>query len=64
MAEIEIGVMNRQCLNRRIDNLTDVANEVSAWQERRNEEESTVRWTFTVSDARVKVSKIYPSFQN
>ena len=62
MAEIEIGVMNRQCLNRRIDNLDEVATEVSAWQQARNENEETVRWTFTVSDARVKLTKIYPSF--
>jgi hypothetical protein len=61
MAEIEIGVLNRRCLDRRIDNRDEVAQEVHAWQEHRNEEE-TVRWTFTLSDARGKLSKIYPSF--
>lgn len=64
MAEVEIGIMNRQCLNRRIDNLNEVEQEVNAWQEIRNEQEKTVRWTFTVSDARVKLSKIYPPFTN
>jgi hypothetical protein len=63
MAEIEIGVMNRQCLNRRIDNRQTVANEVAAWEEQRNEDEATVQWTFTVSAARVKLSKIYPSIE-
>jgi hypothetical protein len=63
MAEIEIGVMNRQCLNRRIDNRQVVANEVAAWEEQRNQDEATVQWTFTVSDARVKLSKIYPSLE-
>lgn len=63
MAEIEIGVMNRQCLNRRIDNRQTVADEVAAWEEQRNEDEATVQWTFTVSDARVKLSKIYPPIQ-
>ena len=64
MELVNKAVMNRQCLNRRIDNRKEVAKEVNAWQEQRNEEEATVRWTFTVSDARVKLSKIYPSVQN
>jgi len=61
MAEIEIGVMNGQCLNRRIDSQQLVAEEVAAWEQRRNEEEAKIKWSFTVSDARVKLTKIYPS---
>jgi hypothetical protein len=61
MAEIEIGVMNRQCLDRRIDNRQIVSSEVAAWQEQRNQDEAKVHWTFTVSDARVKLVKTYPS---
>lgn len=60
MAEIEIGVMNAQCLGRRIDNQELIATEVAAWEQRRNEEEAKIRWAFTVSHARVKLAKIYP----
>jgi hypothetical protein len=61
MAEIEIGVMSGQCLDRRLDSQQFVAKEVAAWQQRRNHEEAKIQWTFTVSDARVKLTKIYPS---
>jgi len=61
MAEIEIGVMNGQCLGHRIDSQRLVAEEVAAWEQRRNHEEAKIHWTFTVSSARVKLTKIYPS---
>jgi hypothetical protein len=61
MAEIEIGVMNGQCLNRRIAEQQIICEEVAAWEQQRNKEETKIRWTFTVSDARVKLAKIYPS---
>ena len=61
MAEIEIGVMNGQCLDRRIAEQCIIAREVTAWEQQRNEEEAKIRWTFTVSDARVKLAKIYPA---
>ena len=63
MAEIEIGVMTGQCLGRRIDSQQLVAEEVAAWEQRRNEEEAKIKWSFTVSDARVKLTKIYPSIR-
>jgi len=63
MAEIEIGVMNGQCLNRRIDSQQLVAEEVAAWEQRRNQEEAKINWSFTVSAARVKLTKIYPSIR-
>ena len=63
MAEIEIGVMNRQCLNRRLDDRQIVCAEVGAWEQRRNDERAKVQWTFTVSDARVKLTKTYPSVE-
>jgi hypothetical protein len=63
MAEIEIGVMNGQCLNRRIDSQQLVAEEVAAWEQRRNAEEAKIKWSFTVSDARAKLTKIYPSIR-
>lgn len=64
MAEIEIGVMNQQCLDRRLDDQNVVANEVAAWETQRNAEEAKVRWRFTVADARVKLKKLYPSNKN
>lgn len=63
MAEIEIGVMNGQCLNRRIDGQQLIAEEVAAWEKRRNQEEAKIKWSFTVSAARVKLTKIYPSIK-
>ena len=63
MAEIEIGVMNGQCLDRRIAQQQIISDEVTAWEAQRNEEEAKIRWTFTVSDARVKLVNIYPSIE-
>ena len=63
MAEIEIGVMNGQCLDRRIAEQHIMREEVAAWEQQRNKEEAKIRWTFTVSDARVKLAKIYPSIE-
>ena len=64
MAEIEIGVMNQQSLDRRLEDENIVADEVAAWEARRNGEEAKVRWRFSVDDARVKLKKIYPSNKN
>ena len=63
MAEIEIGVMNGQCLDRRIPEQQIISEEVGAWEQQRNKDEAKIRWTFTVSDARVKLVKIYPSIK-
>ena len=64
MAEIELSVLAKQCLDRRLEEQRGVAEEVSAWETQRNEQEANVRWRFTVSDARVKLKKIYPSIEN
>jgi len=61
MAEIELNVLTGQCLNRRIDNIVEVREETMAWQEYRNNKNSTVKWQFTADDARVKLSRLYPS---
>lgn len=63
MAEIELGVLQRQCLDRRIDNTSFLTSEVLAWQRRRNRDASTVHWHFSTADARHKLYKLYPSFQ-
>jgi hypothetical protein len=63
MAEIELNVINGQCLNRRIDNIDEVSQEAKAWQDYRNKLKAVIDWQFTTADARIKLKKIYPSFQ-
>jgi len=63
MAEIELSVLSRQCLDRRIADKATLDAEVSAWTEKRNAAGATVRWQFTTDDARVKLHRLYPSFQ-
>ena len=64
MAEIELNVLTGQCLNRRIDNIADIKNEVRAWQEFRNNKNATVNWQFTTADARIKLSRLYPTLED
>ena len=61
MAEIEIGVLSRQCLCRPFDNFESVREQVSAWQCQRNAACSSVSWHFSSSDARIKLKKLYPA---
>ena len=60
MAELEIGVMSRQCLRQRIPTIEKMSAEVQAWVGQRNNEKATVRWQFTAADARVKLQHLYP----
>lgn len=60
MVEIEIGVMNRQCLDRRIPNMNILRQELRAWQNQRNEKSATIKWMFDVDKARAKLSRGYP----
>ncbi len=60
MAEIELNVLNGQCLSRRIDNIETVREEVEAWCKSRNNMESRINWQFTTGDARVKLKTLYP----
>jgi len=61
MAEIEIGVLSRQCLSRYIPTKKLMTTETSAWENRRNDAKDTVNWRFTTTDARIKLRKLYPS---
>ena len=63
-AEIEIGVMVRQCLDRRIADQSVLPREVGAWQQQRNQDAIPVDWRFTTEDARIKLKSLYPSSQN
>ncbi len=60
MVEIEIGVMNRQCLDRRIATAELLAEELAAWEARRNEEKATINWMFDVDLARTRLARAYP----
>ena len=64
MAEIEIGVMARQCLDRRIPDQSVLRREVGAWQQQRNQDAIRVDWRFTTNDARIKLRSLYPSIQH
>jgi transposase len=62
MAEIEIGVLNKQCLDRRIGDMETLRAEVDEWETRRNTEGATIRWLFSAEDARKKMGRAYPKF--
>jgi DDE superfamily endonuclease len=61
MAETELSVLGRQCLDRRIPDHARLTEEVAAWQARRNRAEVTLHWRFTTADARIKLKHLYPS---
>jgi hypothetical protein len=64
MAETELSVLSRQCLERRIDCKEVLTREVTAWEHDRNSRETTIDWQFTTADARIKLKRLYPSFQS
>lgn len=61
MAEIELSVLARQCLDRRIPDMSTLKEEVATWCEERNREQTWIDWRFTTEDARVKLKHLYPS---
>jgi hypothetical protein len=63
VAEIELSILARQCLGRRIADKEELAREVAAWQRQRNKAHGTVDWQFTTQDARTKLKRLYPSTQ-
>ena len=62
MAEIELNVMTKQCLNRRISDIDVMKYQVNAWQKDRNNHNAKINWQFTTKDARVKLKRLYPSY--
>ena len=60
MAELELSVLARQCLTRRIPDATTLASEVKAWQDARNRDKVKINWCFRVADARRKMCQVYP----
>ncbi len=63
MAEIELSVLSRQCLNRRVPDFAALEAEVAAWQQRRDGLGTSIDWRFTTEDARIKLKRLYPSLQ-
>lgn len=61
MAEIELAILSRQCLKRRIPNTEVMGREVTAWQAERNEQKAKINWQFTTTDARTKLHRLYNS---
>lgn len=60
ICEIELSVLGRQCLNRRIEDMATITSEVEKWQEQRNNKKATIDWQFTNEKARVKLKRLYP----
>lgn len=63
MAETELSSLARQCLNRRIADIEILKKETAAWQTQRNQSRSNVNWRFNTADARIKLSRLYPTFE-
>jgi transposase len=60
MAEIELSILESQCLDRRIPDQETLGTEVGAWEQARNEQHATVNWRFNVANARTKLKRLYP----
>jgi hypothetical protein len=63
MAETELSILTKQCLDRRIPDRPTLIREVAAWAAQRNSEHATIHWQFTTDQARTKLKRLYPSFQ-
>jgi hypothetical protein len=61
MAEIELSVLSRQCLDRRIADRDFLAREIAAWQDAGNAAQTPIDWRFQTADARIKLKRLYPS---
>jgi hypothetical protein len=61
MAEIEFSVLQGQCLDRRVPDKETLTKEIAAWEKKRNEQQATIDWRFSIADAREKMKRLYPS---
>lgn len=64
MAEIELNIMQKQCLDRRIPNIDALSDQVTAWTKARNNKECRINWQFTTQDSRVKLKRLYPTIDD
>jgi hypothetical protein len=63
MAEIELSVLSRQCLDRTVPDFETLETEVYAWQQRRDAKGGKIDWRFATEDARIKLKRLYPSIE-
>ena len=63
VAEIELSLLTRQCLDRRLPNIPALQRQAEAWYEKRNAKQKSVDWQFTSVDARIKLKSLYPQFK-
>src|SRR5512147_119404 len=64
LAEIELSVLSRQCLDRRIPDADTLTQEIATWEQVRNANARPVNWHFTTPNARIKLKRLYPSIQD
>jgi DDE superfamily endonuclease len=64
MAELELSALQRQCLRQRLPDRDAMAREAAAWAHRRNEQTKRIDWHFTTADARTKLRRLYPAFED
>ena len=62
MAEIELNILVRQCLSRRIASIEEMKELVNCWQAQRNTNGAKIDWQFTTEQARIKLKRLYPTF--
>jgi len=63
IAEIELSLLTRQCLDRRLPDIPALQQQAHAWYEKRNTKQKSVDWQFTSEDARIKLKSLYPQFE-
>lgn len=63
MAETELSILTKQCLDRRIPDAATLVGEIAAWERPRNTAQAKINWQFTTADARVKLKRLYPSIE-
>jgi hypothetical protein len=61
MAEIELSILSRQCMNDYFENIDELTDVIAAWEKSRNEKKTGIHWRFTTADARIKLRKLYPT---
>jgi len=62
MAEIELSILSRQCMNDYFEKINELTTGIEAWENARNEKKIGIHWRFTTADARIKLRKLYPTF--
>jgi transposase len=64
MAEIELNVLMGQCLKRRIETIDEVTEQVKEWEKARNNRNAKINWRFNSKEARIKLKRLYPTFDD